>query len=270
MPETQQTNPAEVLGRGWILARDLIINPSRAGERIAKEPDILSASLAIYLIYLCVSVVFYSWKPADFPAASDAPLSLARATLPQGPVFWAKVQAWSPVLTAIWLYFLAWFVERLKTGRLAFRLFISALVWVAPTVALVLWASGQIHKAGLLAVWALAIAPTVPLARAKAPASWRPLAALLLSIVAVNLALCPLFAAAVVLRADRAYEALELAMLFWTLGLGTYVLGRLEELPAARAFAALLFSMIAQMAAVFSLFAGGVVSKEILKALMSI
>ena len=146
----------------------------------------------------------------------------------------------------------------------------SALVWVAPTVALVLWASGQISKLVLLLVWLAALAPTVPSVRAKPAGSWAPLTALLLAIVAVNIALCPLFAGMVLVRSDKGYEALEMAMLFWTLGLGTYLLGRIEKMPAARAFAALFFSMVAQMAAVFSLHAGGLVSKEILKALMSI
>ncbi|MCX5788645.1 MAG: hypothetical protein NTX64_09120 [Elusimicrobia bacterium] len=254
-PRVGAAAPLDLVGSGWRLGRDMIVAPRRA--------------LVIYLAYLAVSVAFYSWKPADFPSVSDAPLAL-RSPLPQGPVFWAKVQAWSPALTAIWIYFLAWFVERLKTGRLAFWLFVSALVWVAPTVGLVLWASKQIPTLALGLVWLVALAPTVPLVRAKEPGSWAPLGALLLAIVAVNLALCPLFAVTVLIHSDKGYEGLEMVMLFWTLGLGTYLLSRIERLGAARAFAALFFSMIAQVAAVFSLHAGGLVSKEILKALMSI
>lgn len=250
------------------LAKELVASPGRAAERLKSDPDALPAALAIYLAYLVVSVAYYSWKPADFPAIADAPM--ARTPLPQSPVFWARVQAWNPVLTGIWLFFLGWFVAQLKTGRLVLKIFVTALVWVVPSVVIVLWAGGQAPKLALLAAWAIVIAPMLPGLRAKPVEEWRPLAGLTLSIITVNLVLCPLFVFAVAARSQLMYQGLELVMLFWTLGLGAVVLGRLEGMPTPRAFAAIFFSMVAQMAAVFSLHIGGVVSKDILKALMSV
>lgn len=250
------------------LAKELLLSPRRAAERLKNDPDALPSALGIYLAYLVVSVAYYSWKPADFPIIQDAPY---RSTaLSQSPVFWARVQAFNPVLAGIWLFFLGWFAAQLKSGRLAMRIFVTSLVWVVPSVVIVLWAGGQVPKLALLAAWALVLAPTVPAQRARSFEDWRPLACLVLALVAVNLVLCPLFVVAVAARHEQLYKGLELVMLFWTLGAGAAALSGIEGMPTARAFAAIFFSMVAQMAAVFSLHILGLVSKDILKALMSV
>lgn len=255
--------------QAWELGWTMIARPDRAAERLKTDPDVLSPSLALFLVHMAVGVAFYSWKPASFAAGED-PLGLGAAPLPQSPVFWARVRAWDPVLTGILLYFLAWLAGRLKGGRLPLCILAGALVWVVPLLALVLWSGGQLPKWGLLATWLLALAFTIPAIRSRPPESWRPLAAFCLAVTALNLALCPLFIGAVALGQEGLYKGLELALLGWTLALGSYLVSRLEELPTARAFAALLFALIAQMIAVFSLRVGGLVSKDILKALMSV
>lgn len=259
---------SSIRSSAWRLAKALVTSPSKAADRLQLDADAVPSALVIYLVYLFVSVAYYSWKPADFPAIPDTPL--AHSPVSQSPVFWAKVQAWNPVLTGIWLVFLAWFAAQLKTGRLALRIFLTALVWVVPSVVIVLWAGGQVPKVALLFAWLAVLGPMVPALRARPPEAWRPLAGLTLSVVIVNLALCPFFVAAVAMRSQFGYQALEIAMLLWTLGLAAKLLAKIEGMPTPRAFAAIFFSMVAQMAAVFSLHIGGLVSKDILKALMSV
>lgn len=254
----------------WSLAKDLVLRPARAAETLKASPDALPASLAIYLVYLGLNVAYYSWKPVDFPKLTEGPLPLGLSTLPQGPVFWAKVQAWNPMQVAILVYFLAWFTSAVRGGRLALRIALVSLVWIVPVLAILLWAGKALPSWAVLFAWALVVIPTIPGTRARARESWRPLACFSLAISTVNLALCPFFAAAVAARSETFYLVLELAMLAWTLGLGCFVVGRLEQLPAARAFAALFFAMLAQFAAVISLFVSGLVSKDVLKALMSV
>lgn len=255
---------------GWKLARWIVFKPGRAAEALNSWPDAIPAALTIYLAYLAMSVAFYSWKPVDFPAVADGPLALGRTATQQGPVFWARVQAWNPLLTAFLVYFLAWFTSALKGGRLAVRIFAASLVWVLPVFAILLWSGKALGTWAVIATWAVVLAPTIPSVRARALESWRPLTAFALSIVTINLCLCPLFAVAVATRSQTLYTALELLMLGWTLGVGCYLLSSLEGLPTARAFVGLFFAMIAQIAAVISLFISGIVSKEILKALMSV
>ncbi len=256
--------------QGWKLARWVVFKPSRAAEALQNWTDRVPAALTIYLAYLAMSVVFYSWKPVDFPAVSDAPLPFANTPMPQGPIFWARVQAWNPLLTGMLVYFLAWFTSILKGGKLAGRIFMAAVIWVLPVVAILLWSGKTFPSWAVIVVWAVVLVPTAVYARRRDVDSWMALAGFGLSIMAVNIALCPLFVLAVATRSDSLYTGLELLMLGWTLAVGSSIVGQLEELPTARAFVAIFFAMIAQIAAVISLFVAGIVSKEILKALMSV
>ncbi|MBI4346775.1 MAG: hypothetical protein HY553_07955 [Elusimicrobia bacterium] len=255
---------------GWRLARSIVFTPTRAAETLRSSPDAVPAALVIYFAYLAVSVAFYSWKPVDFPVVTEDRLGLQLSNMPTGPVFWAKVQAWNPFLTAILAFFLAWFAQALKGGRLAARVFKSALVWILPMLAILLWSGKAVPNWAVVAVWAVVLVPMIRGTRARPPETWRPLIAFVLSIVTVNLTLCPLFVVAVATRNQGLYTVLELGMLAWMLGLGCFLIGRLEELPAARAFVGLFFAMLAQITVAISLFIAGIVSKDILKALMSV
>ncbi|MBI5200072.1 MAG: hypothetical protein HY925_00670 [Elusimicrobia bacterium] len=271
MPKQLKTESAPgPAALGWKLARWVVFSPAKAAEALQTWPDAVPAALTIYFAYLAMSVVFYSWKPVDFPAVSDAPLPFAKTPMPQSPVFWARVQAWNPLLTGILVWFLGWFTSVLKGGKLAGRIFLAALVWVFPVFAILLWSGKALPSWAVIAVWGVVLIPTAVMARGRGAESWRTLAAFGLSIMAINVAMCPLFSIAVATRAESLYTGLELVMLLWTLAAGSAIVSRLEELPTARAFVAIFFAMIAQIAAVISLFIAGVVSKEILKALMSV
>ncbi|MBI4423567.1 MAG: hypothetical protein HY554_07570 [Elusimicrobia bacterium] len=252
------------------LARAMLLSPGRAAETLSTDRDAIGAALVLYLVYLAVSVAFYSWKPVEFPAPGGAPGLLGGEPLPQSPVFWAKVQAWNPLLTAIWLVFLAWFASFLQGGRLALRLLGGASLGVMPIVPILLYTGNQAPRWSVLASWVVVFGVMAPGLRRRRGDSWRRLAGLVLSIVIVNVALSPAFALAVLAGSEAAYQGLEIVMLFWTLGLGAYLLGRMESIATARAFAALFFSMLCQLLLVASLHLAGIVPKDILKALMSV
>ena len=65
-------------------------------------------------------------------------------------------------------------------------------------------------------------------------------------------------------------RALEYVMIFWGLGLGAIIVGELESMSKARAFFGLLCSASVLMLLVFSLYLGGLVSKEILTAMFPV
>lgn len=249
-------------------SRELLLSPRKAVERLRRPGAALREAACIYAAFLAASVLFYAVKPADFPPLDGAQLPDPSQ---QGLLFWTKVQAWGPLLSAAWVALLAWFVQLMgRSSRLPLSLLAAAAFGMLPLAPILLYTNNVAGKAGLAAAWILIAAGMIPGLRRRPPQAWRRLASLVLGINAVNLALLVPFALAVLARSAPAYFALEILMLFWMLGLGSYLLGALEDVSTPRAFAALFCSMLAQLWLVFSLYFLGLVPKDVLKALLSV
>ena len=252
----------------WELGRDLLIAPSRALKRLEGD-DGLQASLRLFAIALVAAVLFYTFKPTDFPPTDSLDLPLG-VDAQQSLVFWAKVQAWEPLLTAVMIVFLGWFCWFFKSGRAGPKLILGACLGLLPTIPMLFYTRNMISKPVFGLLWLAILGGMVPGLRTRAAASWKSLTSLILAINVVNLALLLPFIATVLLRAGSAYHALEIAMVFWTLGLGAYVLSSLDGLPTSRAFSAIFLAMLCQAWFIFSIYLLGLVPKDILKAMMSV
>ncbi|MFA6028758.1 MAG: hypothetical protein WC969_02765 [Elusimicrobiota bacterium] len=267
MPRKGEAKTLAEAASAWALARDLVFAPARALRALHEDPEALWSAARVYAAYLAFSTVFYALKPAGFP-----PLGPEQPFTPPegGLLFWAQVQAWSPPLTALLCALTAFFLTLLAGRRLAPRLLAACASAAAPLALLLIYRNTGMPRwalgAGLLALAAL-IGRRL---RATDPSLWRPLAGWLLLVNALNLALMPLFAAAVLLRAALLYNGLEIALLFATLGWGTYGVARIARLPNARAFCALFLAMLSQIVLVFAFHYLGALPRTVLKALMSV
>ncbi|MFH1725336.1 MAG: hypothetical protein ABII00_12045 [Elusimicrobiota bacterium] len=249
------------------LALDLLRRPARALDRILEAPGAgLGQALWIYLAYLVTAVLFYTLKPDGFPPPlPDAP----PPAFERGILFWMKVHAWGPVLAAIWIAMTAWFGRLLRGGRLPVRLFAAALCGLAPLLLIFVYNNTGMPRWGFGLCWLMLVSAMIPGFRRVERGVWKPLAAVLLAVNAVAVAMLPLFMGAVLARHALSYHVLELAMLFWTLGLAAFGVSRVMGIQTARAFAAIFLSVVCQVFFVFSMRLLGLLPKEVLKALMT-
>lgn len=246
---------------------DMLLSPSRAAARLKEEDAALQDSLRIFLAYMASAVIFYTLKPAGFPPAGpDSPLPLPGE---EGLVFWVKVQVWTPVLTGLWVLLSGSFARLLTGGRLPMRLFASGVLALLPLLLVLFYTNTPMPRwalgAGLFALCAAA----APAVRLVPGSSWRAYASWLMAVNAPALALLPLFSAAVLLKAATFYQALEIALLFWTLGLAAYGTSRIASIPAARAFCAVFLGLLCQVVFVYAFYLLGILPKAVLKALMA-
>lgn len=255
---------ADSLRLGW----EVVARPSRAVERVLAEPAAaLKPALGILASYMAVSAVFYWLKPDSFPPPPEAYVA---PDSPRSLWFWLRVQCWTPPLAAVLIATTAWFSGVLKGGKLPLRLTGAVLSAAIPVLLLVLHANGRVGTPLFAGVWLALLGLMVPGWRAIERRSWLALAAVLLAANAPALALVPVFSAAVFLRSAAFYHALEMLLLFWTLGVCAFGVGRALEMPTARAFAAVFLGFIAQIFFVFSMHNAGLLPKDVLKALMAV
>ncbi|MEK9144722.1 MAG: hypothetical protein AAB339_03830 [Elusimicrobiota bacterium] len=245
----------------------MLLSPSKAAARLEEGDAALQDSLRIFLAYMASAVLFYTLKPAGFPPAGpDAPLP---APGQEGLVFWVKVQAWSPLLTALWVLLTGSFARLLTGGRLPMRLFAAGGAALLPLLWVLFYTNTPMPRwtlgAGLLALCAAA----VPAVRAVPGPSWRAYASWLMAVNSAAIALLPLFACAVLSDSPLLYQSLEVALLFWTLGLATYGTSRIARIPAARAFCAVFLGLLCQVVFVYAFYLLGLLPKGVLKALMA-
>lgn len=255
---------SDSLALGW----DVALRPSRAVDRILAAPEsALRPATGILALYMLVSAVFYWLKPDSFPPPPEAYIAPEN---PRSLFFWVRVQLWTPPLAAVLIATTGWFSGVLKGGKLPFRLTAAVLSAAIPVLLLVLHAGGRVGTPLFTGVWLLLLGLMVPGWRAIERRSWLALAGVLLAANAPALALVPVFAGAVVLRTAMIYHALEMLLLFWTLGVCAYGVGRTLGIPTARAFAAVFLGFIAQIFFVFSMHNAGLLPKDVLKALMAV
>ncbi len=249
------------------LALDLLLRPSRALDRLLSKDGALGDSAKIYAVYLAATILFYTLKPGDFP---PLPAGAPAMRFEGGLGFWITVHAWNPVFTAVGIAMIGWFAWLLRGGRLALRLPLAVLCGFLPLFLILGYSNTGMPKWGFALTWVLLILAGVPGFRAQPAAVWKPLCSLFLAVNAISLALLPLFSGAAFLKSPIAYHIVEIAALFWTLGLAAYGVSRLAGISAARAFCAIFLSTLCQVFFIFSLHLLGLIPKDALKALMTV
>jgi len=250
------------------LARQYLLAPSKGAEA-AREEKSLAPSLWIYVAFTAGYLLFYWLKPFDFPD-KNAPLLRE----PLGLFFWFKVVLWQPPLELAWIVFLMGLVAWFREGSLPVRL-AAGVAWAASPFLLIvaylqqepslLWPSisRPLFAAGSL-VW---LALFYPLLKKTPKPDWRPLISFMLGINIIGIVLLIPMAAAVFMDSPDMFKAAQIAGGLWILGASMLGLRVLTGLRLPRAFMAVLLSMLFQAALALTLFALGLVPKEILKAL---
>ncbi|MBI5243821.1 MAG: hypothetical protein HY922_09110 [Elusimicrobia bacterium] len=264
----------------WALARDILFKPSRGAERL-REKDAFYASLRIYAVSVAAMVLFNWLKPEPYPLVSAMAQGIIEPG--RGLVFWVKVHAfWGTVLSAVLTVFLGWFSSRFSSSKLRMAWLVPFSMGLAlmPLLPILLYKMDVIGKGSFALWWLLLLAAMAPGVRRRPADSWRSIAAFVLSLNAIYIALFPFLALGALLHQrtaawgwsyiglDPFYFIVSIAMLFWTLGLGTYMLGSLERFSKPRAFMALALSILSQELFIASLHSLGLLPKEVLKAMM--
>lgn len=248
------------------LGRDLLARPGEAVERL-RGTEGLRPALWIYVAYLAVSTAFHTLKPPDFPSL---PAGAPALEVEGGALFWARVHAYNPLFTAAGIALIGWFAGLLRGGRLPLRLGAAALCGTLPALLVVARTQDGVSLPAFAGGWVLLAGAAVWAGRRMDLPPWRPLSALILAVNVVALALMPALGLAAGLRAPAAYHILELAMVFWTLGLAAFGVSRLGDLSAARAFCAIFAATVCQVFLIFSLHLLGIIPRDALKALMTV
>lgn len=262
-----------MLERTLTVAKELLRSPSKAAARFRMPDAALPEAAVIYFSYLIVTVLFYSWKPANFPPIGDSPAWIHSAAQreAQGVWFWLKGQSWGPLLTVVWAVFLAWFCRLLKSKTKLFFLVLAAFTaGFLPLAAMAMYYKGALTRLSFTAFWIAMFALMAPWIRDRDLAGWKRLVSLLMAMNVVNLVMTPIFFAAVALRWAQGYLLFEYVMIGWGLLLGSKLLSELEDIPTPRAFIALFVSALTLMLFVFSLYLLRLVSKEVLTAMFPV
>jgi hypothetical protein len=251
-------------------AANFIRRPSKALDLVQNDPRAaLRAAAGVYAVYLATAVLFYTLKPDGFPPPTPGALAAPVDPVERGLLFWIKVQAWSPLLLAVWVAAAAWFSRLLGSGKLAIRLPAAVGAAAVPLLLIVVYYGGSIPKWGFGAAWLVLAGVMAPGFTVFSKEDWIRIFAALAGVHAIGVLLLVPFTIAVALRSAYFYHAVEFLMLFWVLGLGTYSLRRILSIATARAFAAIFLSLVAQILFVFSMYMLGLMPKEVLKALMA-
>jgi len=249
---------------------ELIGAPSKALKRLQSPGAGMSESVVLYIVFVASAVLFYTWKPEGFPPPSpDAPIPL----LPPGRhglAFWIRVQMWEPVLTGLWVLCLAAFAGlfRSEFGSLRVKVVLAFLSVLAPGIGILYYRF--LPNWVLALIWLVLLAGYFPLLRQRAAGEWKRLLSLAMAMNIIGIALLPAVVLSVVIESSWVYNALHYAMLFWTIGLGSYLLRELEGISTPRAFITLIFSLFWQIFLVVSLHFLDLISKDILKAIMTV
>lgn len=243
--------------------RLFLFSPAKAASACATDRALRDAAV-VYGLTLLGAAVFYRLKPYDFPDANAAvPMG------PQGLLFWLKVMLWQPLLMAALIAFCGVLLRWLKDGWLPVKA-VSAVAWsAAPLILTVFYARHALPKAAFAVLMILWAVPAALVARTVPAREWRPLAAFLLGLNAVQLA--ALFPETVVtaMRWEAGYKGVVGLAGLWMLVGGALGLKTLPpQRPLPRAMLALLFALVLQIVVVVAAFMLGWLPVETLKALL--
>lgn len=244
------------------LAWDVLFRPTRAFRRMQTPGSALVPSLAIYAFAWTLSVLFYAFKPPDFPM----PEGETAVLVSHSAGYWLGVEAVGFGLTLAWLPFLAALVRLFQGGRLFGRLCLAAGWACLPILLAALYHMGVLSRPAFVASWLLVALPLAALLRTSDGTAWGKIAALIFASNAIAAVSLVPMAAAVALRAEWLYMGCQYLQLFWILGWVSKGLKTLvPDLSTARAFLAFFVSMTFPVFALFALHFLGLVSPDFLK-----
>lgn len=249
-------------------AVELLLSPPKAVRRLQGPGAALTQSIILYLVFLLASVAFYAWKPENFPLPSgDMPVPVLGAKS-HGLLFWTEVQLWEPLLSGIWIVFLAWFATFfcLDFASLPVLIILGGMIGLAPGLLLLLHYAGKLSWPFILIFWVAACVLIFP--SLKRRAFWKPLISMILAINIVNLAFLIPAIFSVAARSSTAYTWVAAVGGLWMLALGSFLLARLDNISTARAFSAFFLSFLWQTFFCGSLYFLNLLPKEILKAML--
>ena len=245
------------------LCRDYLFFPARGAAKNKENGEmVLNASL--YLVFLLLSLLFYWLKPWNFPD-HYAPFPSQSPNF----YFWLKVMLWQPPLEIVWILCLFGLMLWLEKGNLLFKL-ITSVFWTAMPFILIIF---YVKKNGISKVWfdlgeilcfALFIFPLLKIKKAEA---W-PIAGFMLGLNVIGIVLLLPMVLSIFLDSNTIFNGSQVVGGLWMLWAGMMGLRELRGIRLSRAFLAVLFSLLFQIAFAFALYFMGLVPKEILKALL--
>ena len=251
-----------------VLAKLFLFSPSRAADESQKEENLLPC-LGIYLAFTAAYILFFIFKPFDFPD-QNAPFPREPQTL----MFWFKVMLWQPPLEAAWIAFLIGLVAWFRKGSLAVKL-TCGVGWAAiPFILMGIYSAADTYKATRIATAMMAIGPAVwiglftPFWRQTTQAQAMPVITFMLGVNAIGVIILAPMILAILVGSSSFFMASQAAGGFWILACATIGLRRLTGLRLPRAFMAVLLSMFFQIAIAFTLYLLHIVPKDVLKALL--
>lgn len=258
------------MGNTLRFAWELLTAPSKALERIQKPDAALYESILLFIAFFLISVAFYTWKPEDFPQLSpDSPLA-PFVTQRHGVLFWTQVQLWQPVLVALMAVSLAAFAGLFRSsfGSLPMKMLLAFFATAVPIVSLLYFK--VLPNWIYVCLWIAIFALFAPLLRRRSAAEWKKLFVFSIVIDIPAVVLIPAVGISVVLQWEWAYNGLHYLAFLWQIVLGTYLLKRLENISTPRSLMTFIFSACWQICLVSTLFLIDLLSKDVLKALMSL
>lgn len=235
-------------------SKGLITDPEERFRTLAAGGTRAAVPAAIYLLAILLGALFMKIRPEDFPA-EFAPLALPD----RGYAFYVSVELfWGTLFAAASSALLLFFLRFFGTGKLFLRALLSA--------AAMIFLGGAAFRAAQPALF-LALAAGIALfiagvIRAEKKAWLR----FFIATLAVNLAavfVFPFELAAALLRSENLLIAGEAAAGFWTLLLVIKMAKAFTGAPIPKAVLALFMAFASALLFFASLYAGGLIRKEI-------
>ncbi|MBI5625163.1 MAG: hypothetical protein HY924_15405 [Elusimicrobia bacterium] len=258
---TSTRRPPEPPVRGpFALGRLVLLDP-RAAARECGRPGTLASALWVYAAFLAAFAVFTSLRPPGFPGG-------------QGPAYEGGTKLlqalfWNLPMEAVWIVFLMGLIRFFRSGSLTVRMMLGVAWAAASLILVVVYLQVQgIGKGAFLAGVAVWLGLFYPFLRGVQAADWLRLTGFMLALNAVFIALAAPLTVSAVLRKEGAFIASQVVMGLWLLWAGATGLRESMGLRLPRAFMALLLSVVFQAALTLSLYAAGLVSREILMVML--
>ena len=242
------------------LSRGLLTDPEPQLRKLFNGEIGAAAPAVIYILYIGAHAIFLSIKPPDFPA-EFASLGIGQKSC---AFYFFTELCWGTALTAASSALLLYLLEAFSAGRIFFKL----LLWASGMAgcAAITFYAGKIPAFLLLAGALLFMAGII---RPRQKIFWRFFqAALAMSVITA--AVLPLEFAAVYLRSENLFMAVEMAAALWTIVLFTKTAKVFTATSVPRAVISLVAGCLTTLLVLRLFYGTGLISKNIYEILLLI